>query len=186
MNYAIVRSEGSRAGRLHLTGARLLLLTAVLTLVAGCGGDDSSAKGASSTPNPTKAAVSTTAASGGLANPSVVSGKCLDASKAMASAASSMSLAMMSGPGSLQQSVDQLNTFAATAPAEIRDDLTTVSAGYAKVAKALTDAGYTAGQTLTPTALLAFQNASSELSTANFRAASDRLDTWFAKECQSK
>ena len=185
MTYAIVRSEGPDNGKMRRTGARLLLFTAGLTLVAACGGDASSAKGTSST-NATKAGVNTTAAAGILANSSVVSGKCLDASKAMASAASSMSLAMLSGAGSLQQSVDQLNAFAATAPAEIHDDLTTVSAGYAKVAKALTDAGYTAGQTLTPAALLAFQNASSELSTANFRAASDRLDTWFAKECQSK
>jgi hypothetical protein len=162
-----------------------VLLTIALIFVAACGGDDGSAK-AASTPNATKAGVTATAASGALANSSVVSGKCLDASKAMASAASSMSLAMMGGAGSLQQSVDQLNAFAATAPAEIRDDLATVSAGYAKVAKALTDAGYTAGQTLTPAALLAFQNASAELSNANFKAASDRLNTWFAKECQSK
>lgn len=114
-----------------------------------------------------------------------VSGKCLDAAKAMASATAAMPLAMTGGAANLQQSIDQLDAFANAAPTEIRADLKTVAAGYAKVAKVLKDSGYTAGQTLTPAAIQAFQKASTELDTDTFRAASDRVDAWFEKECDN-
>ena len=103
----------------------------------------------------------------------------------MASATAAMPLAMTGGAANLQQSIDQLDAFANAAPTEIRADLKTVAAGYAKVAKVLKDSGYTAGQTLTPAAIQAFQKASTELDTDTFRAASDRVDAWFEKECDN-
>jgi len=42
-----------------------------------------------------------------------------------------------------------------------------------------------AGQTLSPAAIQAFQKVSAELDNASFKAATDRVDAWFDKECDS-
>jgi glutathione S-transferase len=103
----------------------------------------------------------------------------------MVSASAAVPLAMTGGAANLQPSIDQLEAFAAAAPAEIRDDLKTVAAGYAKVAKVLQDSGYIAGQPLSPAAIQAFQKVSTELDNATFKAATDRVTNWFDKECDS-
>ncbi|HUP76556.1 MAG TPA: hypothetical protein VM282_26205 [Acidimicrobiales bacterium] len=101
----------------------------------------------------------------------------------MSTAASAVPLAMVGGAGNMQQSIDQLNAFASAAPAEIRNDLKTVADGYTKVAKVISDAKITPGQVPTPAALAALQQASAEIDNATFRAAADRVDAWFAKDC---
>ena len=161
---------------------RIAMVTAAVMLLAACG--DDGGLGSAATPDPTTgAATNTSATDSGSGSGS--SAKCLDAAKAMASATAAVPLAMAGGAANLQQSIDQLDAFANAAPTEVRADLKTVAAGYAKVAKALKDSGYTAGQTLSPAAIQAFQKASSELDNANFRAATDRVDAWFDKECDS-
>jgi hypothetical protein len=102
---------------------------------------------------------------------------------AMTAAAAAVPMAMTGTAGNMQQSVDQLEAFATAAPSEIRNDLKTVAAGYAKFVKAMKDSGYTGGQTISPAAIQALQKASEELEKDDFKKASDRVDAWFDKEC---
>ena len=166
------------------------MLTAGILVLAACG--DDGGLGGTSTPDntPDNTPDATTGGAGaesgsGLGSGSGVSAKCLDAAKAMATAASAVPLAMTGGAGNMQQSIDQLNAFASAAPAEIRNDLKTVADGYAKVAKVISDAKITPGQAPTPAALAALQKASAETDNAAFRSAADRVNAWFSKECGS-
>jgi hypothetical protein len=167
--------------------ARAVAVVGAITLLAACGGDDGAGLGESSTPDATTAGSSNTTATGsgsgsGTGTPTA---ECLNAAKAMATAASAVPLAVTGGAGNMQQSIDQLNAFASAAPAEIRNDMKTVAEGYAKVAKVISDAKITPGQTPSPAALAALTKAGAELDNASFKAANDRVSAWFAKECDS-
>jgi hypothetical protein len=173
--------------------ARGVALASAIALLAACGGDDKGG-GALDQAGDTPAADNTTSGSGsgsgsdsgsGSGSGSGASAKCIEATKAMAAAAAAVPTAMTGTTGNLQQSIDQLEAFANAAPSEIRNDLKTVAAGYAKFAKALKDSGYTAGQTPSPAVILAMQKASAELDKDDFQKASDRVDAWFDKECDS-
>ncbi|HEY7668538.1 MAG TPA: hypothetical protein VIE12_10495 [Actinomycetota bacterium] len=157
---------------------RLTKLTVVLSLFAlvlvGCGGGDSDD-------------------GGGGGGGATIDGGALDAATcaqvvaAMASAYSGSAAAMTGGSGDLQTSVDQLEAFAANAPEEIRDDMQTITSGYAAMMQAFADAGYdpTSGTPPTAEQAAALQAATASINTAEFTAASDRVSAWFQEQCGS-
>jgi predicted small secreted protein len=111
--------------------------------------------------------------------------RCAQVVQAMAAAAAAVPQSMSGDAGGLESSIDQLEAFASAAPEEIREDLSTIYEGYARVAGAMADSGYDPASGAPPDAqtIAALQAAAQTLDTADFRAASDRVNGYFEREC---
>ena len=111
--------------------------------------------------------------------------ECANAVAAMSAAAAAVPQAMSGSAGDLDQSLAQLQAFAEAAPEEIRADLLLVYEGYGEFMAAMQDAGYdpSSGEAPPPEAIAAMQEASLKLSDADFTAASERVNAWFATNC---
>lgn len=105
----------------------------------------------------------------------------------MSAAVAAVSQAMSGEAGDLSTSLAQLKAFAEAAPEEIRADLMLVYQGYGEFMAATQDAGYdpSSGQPPPPEAAAAMQAATLKLQEADFKAASDRVQAWFASNCGS-
>ncbi|MGZ5291786.1 MAG: hypothetical protein ACXWX6_10150 [Actinomycetota bacterium] len=110
---------------------------------------------------------------------------CLEATQAMAAAASAVPQSFSGDSAGLEDSVAQLQAFAEAAPDEIREDLVTIYEGYASVAQAFADSGFdpTSGEAPPPEVISALQAAAAELDAQDFRDAIDRVNAWFESEC---
>lgn len=154
----------------------VIVLAAVLTVVAGCGGDD----GEKTAPTLTEAT-----SAGGSATGAITSARCTEIAAAMAKAAAAVPQTLGGTAVDYRQSVDQLEAFATAAPSEIRDDLKIVVEGYANVARVFSDANYdpASGQPPSPEVLQKLQQTSVGLSETRFTAAADRVNAWFQNKC---
>lgn len=162
-----------------------ILIVGALTLAACGGGDDSSA---ASTPAAGATGVTGGGATGDAGGAGIFgSAECASAVAAWSSAAAAAGLAAAGTPDDLEQSLDQLQAFAETAPEEIRDDLTLVYQAYAEFITALQDAGYdpASGQVPTPDQIAAIEAASQSLDDADVQAASENVSAWFDANCSS-
>ena len=113
------------------------------------------------------------------------SAECLEATQAMAAAASAVPQSFSGDAAGLEDSVAQLQAFAEAAPDEIREDLVTIYEGYASVAQAFADSGFdpTSGEAPPPEVITALQTAAAELDAQDFREAIDRVSAWVDSEC---
>ncbi|HYJ61536.1 MAG TPA: hypothetical protein VE032_08755 [Actinomycetota bacterium] len=156
---------------------RTLAPVAIAALVlAGCGGDDTS-----SAPSAPDGATDTSTGDGGIFD----TAECAQAVAAWGSAASAAGAAMTAGAGDLESSLSQLQAFAASAPEEIRADLTTVYEAYGAFLAAMQDVGYdpTSGTLPTQEQIAAMEEASQALEGTDVEAASERVSAWFADNC---
>jgi hypothetical protein len=143
-------------------------------VLAGCGGGDET-----DTASP--------AAGDGGVGGAFDTAQCAQVVTAMSAAAAAVPAAMSGGAGDLSTSLAQLQAFAEAAPEEIRDDLTTVYQGYGAFVQAMQDAGYdpSSGEPPPPEVIAAMTQASQALQDSDFKAASDRVQAWFAENCGS-
>jgi hypothetical protein len=144
----------------------------LVLLVAGCGG--------SSTPATTTLGPVTT--TGGIPG-GFTSGQCASAAQAMAAAAAAVPQAITGAGVDISQSVAQLQAAVDAAPDDIKADLQVVSDGYAQFAQVLADANIQPGQIPPAAVLQQLTQAASSLNTDAFKAAVDRVGTWFRDEC---
>lgn len=153
-----------------------------LLLVAGCGGSDSK----SSDSVKADAGSSSTSASASASASGVFDSKrCAGAVAGMAKVTAAIPEAMSGKSGDLQDSVKAFDKFAEAAPKEIRDDLKTLAAAYAKVAKVLKDIDFDPASGKAPSAeqMQKLASISTTLDTKETQAASDRVSAWFEKNC---
>ena len=154
-----------------------VVLVGAFVLAACGGGDDTD---------------DTTAAGDGGDGGGVVAGpldaaECAQVVTAMAAAAAAVPQVMSGEVGDLSTSVEQMEAFAAEAPEEIRDDLVKVAQAYSAYSAALQDSGWdpSSGEAPPPEVMAALTAAGQELQNADFVAASDRVQAWFAENCGS-
>lgn len=150
-----------------------VLLVLGSLLLAACGGDGDG-NGNGDTPD-----------AGDGVGPEFDEARCDEVVRAMAAAAAAVPQSMSGDAGGLEESIAQLEAFASAAPEEIRDDLRTIYEGYASVTQAMADVGYdpTSGEVPDAQTIAALQAAAAALDTAEFREASERVNTWFEQEC---
>lgn len=165
----------------------LAVLLAVTGVLGGCGDD----KEATTATAGSTVAGSRTTADGvdgsGSEGPTgaITSAKCVQAAASMGRLASGLQTAFSGTADNLDTSIDELESFAAAAPAEIRSDFEKVAEGYALVIKAFQDADYdpTSGQPPSPEAAQKLAAASESLNDADLNAAAQRVSTWFVEKC---
>jgi hypothetical protein len=148
-------------------------------LLGACGGDDGTTSAADGTTD--------TATDGGDDGAGIFdAAECAEAVTAWSSAAAA-GVAMGQGAGDMGSSVEQLQAFAASAPEEIRADLTTVYEAYAAFVAALEGSGYdpTSGAIPTEEQIAAIEEASQSLDDAGVQEASDRVSAWFDANCST-
>lgn len=123
---------------------------------------------------------------GGVGNP-FDAAQCAEVITAMAAAAASIPQAMSGELGDLGTSVEQMEAFAEAAPEEIREDLVLVAQGYSAYTEAMAESGYdpASGEAPPPEVIAALTAAGTALQDADFVAASERVNAWFASECGS-
>lgn len=111
--------------------------------------------------------------------------RCAELVQAMAAAAAAPQAAT-GGAADLEQSIEQLEAFAAAAPEEIRDDVQTIAEGYAEIADVFRDAGFdpASGEPLSAETIAALTAAAERLQTPEFQGAVDRVSAYFDAECQ--
>ena len=159
-----------------------VLLIGAMVLV-GCGDGDETAD-SDTDPSPGSTAVDSTAGGG---NPVIDQARCNGAATAMAQAAAAVPQALQGTAAGVQSTADTLEGFSAAAPSEVREDLETVSEGYAAFAKVLADANYNpaTGQPPSQETVEKLQDASEKLEDTEFLEAANRVQTWFQSGCPS-
>ncbi|MEO8422835.1 MAG: hypothetical protein ABI595_02855 [Actinomycetota bacterium] len=153
------------------------LLVVGAFVLASCGGGDET-----DTPAPGDGGDG----GGAIAGP-LDAAECAKVVTAMAAASAAIPQVMSGEVGDLSTSVEQMEAFAATAPEEIRVDLATVAQAYSAYSAALEGSGWdpSSGEAPPPEVVAALTAAGQELQNADFVAASDRVQAWFAENCGS-
>ena len=152
-------------------------------LLVGCGDDGDDEATGSVTSSTSRGTTGNTVPGGN----SIESARCLGAATAMAAAASAIPQALAGTSAGLDTSIDQVQAFADAAPSEIRDDLQTVSDGYADFVKVLTDTNYNPASGQAPSAEVSakIQAGAEKLEESDFQEAADRVTAWFEAGCKS-
>ncbi|MGZ8650952.1 MAG: hypothetical protein ACXWX5_02115 [Actinomycetota bacterium] len=149
-------------------------------VLAACGGGDGT-----DAASPAAGDGGSASGAAGGAGGAIDAARCAQVVTAMSAAAAAVPQAMSGEAGDLSTSLAQLQAFAEAAPEEIKADLMTVYQGYGAFVQAMQDAGYdpSSGQPPPPEAIAAMQQATQLLDDADFKAASDRVQAWFAENC---
>lgn len=156
-----------------------IVLVALVLVVAGCG----SGKKKSAAPATTAAAsTATSTTTSGL--PKFASTKnCRQLSALGAKIAQAVQASSGSGTGSLDTEANVFKALADAAPAEIRGDFQTFATAFEEYAKALSKAGFKAGQTPTAAQIAELTTAAKAFNTAKLQAAEQHLAAWGQKNC---
>lgn len=155
----------------------------LLALAAGCGG--SSSKSSQPTTS-TKAAVTTEAAKTTTAAPTLKSFATSKNCQKLAGLGETFAKALQagtSGDATLADEAKAFETMANAAPSEIRGAFKTLAGAFSDYAKAMKDAGVTTGTTPTPAQLGKLVKAAQSFSTADVKAAQEKISTWAAANC---
>lgn len=115
----------------------------------------------------------------------LTSAKCAETATAFAKAASALPQAYSGTSADLKKSVDELQAFVDAAPSEIRPDVKTMVEGYAQVMAILVAANYdpSSRKPPSPETIQKLTEAGQKLDTSDFKAASERVTTWFNQKC---
>jgi hypothetical protein len=191
------------------TVTRVLVVGLLATSLAACGGSDSgsttttagggAATTSSAAPVTTTEAVAPTTTEGtngggGQSDGSTdgmsgVSAVCLEATQAMASAASAYGSGLAGAAGgtldeqSLQQAADQIQAMAAAAPDEIKDDFQIIADGLTQFYSALADMGFQPGSVPTEEQLTQLNQIFDSIDQTAFETASNNIEAWFNDNC---
>ncbi len=159
------------------------VLIAGAMLLAACGGGDDGSEAAADTGGPTGATTGGDTGGGGVGI--FDSAECAEAVGAWSAAAIAAGAAATDSTADLEQSIDQLEAFAAAAPEEIRDDLTLVYQAYGDFVAAMQASGYDPSSGTIPTEdqIAALEEASQSLQGADIEAASENVSAWFDENC---
>jgi hypothetical protein len=162
----------------------VMLMLGALVLSA-CGGDDAPSDG-DSADGGGETAGQTGATGGDGAVEGIDAAQCADVAAAMAAAAQGIPAAFSGTETDLEDSVQQLQAFASAAPEEIRADLETIYAGYSEVAEALSSSDWdpASGQAPPPEVIAQLTQLSQDLDSADFQAAVERVNAYFAGGCE--
>jgi hypothetical protein len=160
------------------------LLVVGVFVFAACGGDDDGGDGGGD--GQVAATGDAGGDSGGVGGP-LDAAECAKVVTAMAAAAAAVPQVLSGEVGDLSASIEQMEAFAQEAPEEIRDDLVVVAQAYSAYSAALQDSGWdpSSGEAPPPEVVAALTAAGQELQNADFVAASERVQTWFAGNCGS-
>ena len=148
---------------------------ALAALLAGaCGSGDDKKTNASNTNADANGALSKIAA-GSFAD--------VCGSKAAVAVGSAFASAIAGGDGSVnyKDEADALEKAADAAPQEIREDFQLIAAKLKPFLQAFADAN---GDYMKLAQSESFKNASTELSSEEYKAAADRVDAWFTEHCK--
>jgi hypothetical protein len=173
--------------------ASAAVAAALILAAAGCGGSSAKTSApattttaesadASGTPTDTTAGTDTTGSSTGTSSGTVAKG-CLD----FAGASSKIGQALAAGASGA--STEDLKTYfsalADKAPSSVKASFQTFAEGFGKYADALKAAGFKPGDKPTPAQIQKLQQASKEISTPEFKQASDDINAWVEGGCKS-
>lgn len=168
---------------------RLLTIAVVLALAlvgAGCGGGDEASSDTETVVTETTTEDTTTDETATedeteTDGSSFASGDCAELIAASTQLSSAFGAAGSSGD--LEDVSAIFDEFAANAPDEIREDLEILAAAYAEYFDVLSDIDITSGETPSPEALAALQEAMASIDQAEVTAASERLAAWSTENC---
>ena len=168
--------------------AAFLLLFLPLGLLAACGDDDDDAAPVASESEEESggdAGGDSEDSGGGDGGGDLSKTRCAELVSEMSEAQAAASQALSGDTQSLEDSAAALEEFADDAPEEIRDDFQLIADGYSSIVRALADADIdlSGGQAPDPEALEELQRVAEELDTAEFQAASERVQKFFEEEC---
>jgi hypothetical protein len=154
----------------------LALLVLGSLLLAACGGDDGDGSDGAGEGD-----------GGGDSDIGLIdSAQCAEVAAAMAAAAGAMPAALSGSSADLEQSIEQMQSFAEAAPEAIRADMQVIAEGYARVAQVLADADFdpAAGEPPPPEVIAQFEEISQELDSAEFQAAVENVNAYFEGGCE--
>ncbi len=170
--------------------ARVLLLVLVLALLAiaaGCGGDDDDDEGDDA------AAVTQTSGDGSGGDEEATedddgedaSGLASDECEELAELSTKMGEAFGGTGGSddIQEQAEFFEDFADETPEEIREDFQVIAEAYTKLADALEDADFQAGEQPDPEAIQKLQEATQSLDQERLNEASANIQKWTEENC---
>ena len=173
----------------------LVALVAVVLIASACGGDDdAAADDPSEDPGITTTAGSgddDASAGGDVDLSDLFSGRCQEAAAGIAAAMSAYSTGLASIFGGeldedeLQASADQLQSLAAGAPDELKDDLDVIAQALTEFYGAFADIGFdpTSQEGLTAEQLEQLGALAEQFDDSAYQAAADNISTWFDANC---
>jgi hypothetical protein len=152
----------------------VLIMSVAFVGACGGGGDDDDSAGSSGTSDSNSAAVGAFSAS-----------RCADEARRISEAQAAAAQAATGGGASFEDSADALQAAADASPSEIRADFKIVAEGYAEFARIMGEANFnpSSGQVPSAEAMEKLQAAGEKINTDEFKAAAERVTTWFAEKC---
>jgi hypothetical protein len=154
-----------------------MAMTLVGLVAVACGGGS---KSTSSTTTP--ASVETTGSTAGSVG-GVDTTQCIAAGQAIAAAEAAIPQAIAGNVPDLSSQLQAMQTFAASAPEEIRSDLGVVVDAFAQFAQIIQDANLQPGQTPSAATIAQLTQAASALNTTEITTALQNVNTWIAQNC---
>jgi hypothetical protein len=163
----------------------VMLMLGALVLSA-CGGDDEPSDGDTAANGGDEVTGETTGDGGDGAVGGIDAAQCADVAAAMAAAAQGLPAAFSGGDVDIEDSVQQLEAFAAAAPEEIRADMQAIYEGYSQVIEAFASSDWdpASGEAPPPEVIAQLTQLSQELDSAEFQAAVERVNAYFEGGCQ--
>ena len=161
----------------------LALLVATGMLVA-CGGDDDDDGGGNASEE-ADADADTEVDLEDVGDLPFASEECQEAYAGFLGAAGGAGAALTGQGDELEESLDQLEAFAGSAPDEIKDDFALVVEAYAEFVEVFADLDFdpTSGEAPDAETMAALEEIGEKFEDADLQAASERISAWFEENC---
>lgn len=167
------------------SGFKVTLVTALVCMVAACGGGSAEVTTTTTRPDTTTTTTPettpTSPAEDASATPSAM---CLQSTQAMAAALASHGQAITGGSTDFEQATEQLHAMADAAPPEISGDFHVMAEELGKLYRIWNDINFTPGQTPTPEQIAALEAAMEAVDEDRLDEAADNIEAWLQEHCR--
>jgi hypothetical protein len=153
-----------------------MAMTLVGLVAAACGGGSNSSSSTTTPPS-----VETTGTAGSIGGFDTT--QCIAAGQAIAAAEAAIPQAIAGTVPDLSTQLQAMQTFAQSAPEEIKADLQVVVDAFGQFAQIIQDANLQPGQTPSAATIAQLTQAASALNTSEITTALQNVNTWIAQNC---